>query len=117
MPYDIRGSALVCHPWERGNLYIRTGIGRTTTIEHTELRSNSTWEDSPVRAYDQVHFSPKAVPLVESRPYPIIVESPLPEQHEGTIGWSAAAYLDADIAVANATTSNKCTNINGEGHG
>ena len=109
--------ALVCHAWEGGHLYIGTGMGRTTTIEHTELRSDGIWEDSPMRANEQVHFSPKAVPLVESRTYPIIIESPYPEQHEGTIGWSAAAYMDTDIGGANATTSNKCTDIKGGGSG
>src|SRR5215471_1140939 len=79
---------LVFHAWEHGDIYIGAGIGRTTAIEHAELRSNGTWDNCPTRSNDHVHFSPKAVPLMESRLYPIIVESAFPEQHEDTIGWS-----------------------------
>jgi hypothetical protein len=94
-------------------LYISTGIRRTTTIEHTKLRSNCTWEDYPMRANYHVYFSAKTVPLVESRLYPIVVKPALPEQYEGTVGWSAAAYMDTDIGGAIVITSNKCTDIKG----
>ena len=66
-----------------------------------------------MRANYHVYFSPKAVPRVQPRPYPIIVESPVPKQHEGTIGWSAPRYMDVDIGGANASTRNKCTDIKG----
>jgi hypothetical protein len=107
---------LVCHAWEGGHLYIDTLIGRTTAVDHTELRRNGTCEDSLMRANDQVHLSPKAVPLAESRVHPIIIESPFPPQHEGAIGWSAAAYMDVDIGGA-ITARHKGTDIKGRGSG
>jgi hypothetical protein len=117
MPYDIRASRPRVHTWEGAHCYIAAGIGWTTAIERTELRSNGTWDDCPMRANYHVYFSPKAVPWVQSRRHPIIVESPNPPQHGGTIGWSAGSYMETLTLAVTRVISNKCTDIKGGGSG
>src|SRR5262249_61445831 len=63
-----------------------------------------------MRANYQVPLSAKAVALSESGPYAIIVESPLPEQHESAIRWSATAYVDIGVGAA-MKASHKCTDV------